>query len=104
MNFTADELRQELAHADATLDEAARHAGRGLEPLLERRLDAHLRSLRVMLGPDGASAAFDAVDAAKRVVESAEPAAPLRMLAMARETLTGLARRRMRAMEPGLAA
>ena len=104
MNFTADELRQELAHAEATFDEAARCAGQGLEPLLERRLDAHLRSLRAMLAGDGATAAFDAVDAAKRAVDSAEPAAPLRMLAMARETLAAVARRRMRRLVPDLAA
>lgn len=104
MNVTADELRQEIEHAQATFDEAVRCAGKGLEPLLERRLDGHLRSLRVMLGGDPGSAAFDAVDAAKRVVDSAEPAAPLRMLAMARETLAAVARRRVSRLAPELAA
>ena len=42
---------------------------------------------------DGVVAAMDLLEAARRVMDSAEPAAPLRMLAMARQTLAAVVRR-----------
>ncbi len=74
MNISADELRHELARIDATMTQAIRRAGRGLDPDFERRLDTHLRSLRAILGPDGVTAAADVIDAAKRAINAADPA------------------------------
>ncbi|MEG3193250.1 hypothetical protein [Lysobacter sp. D1-1-M9] len=105
MNFSADELRNELDRLDATMTQTVRRAGGGLEPDFERRLDTHLRSLRAMLVGDGTTAAADVIEAAKRAINSADPAAPLMMLAMARETLAAVARRQItRATAPDLAA
>ncbi|HSK08342.1 MAG TPA: hypothetical protein VK911_02100, partial [Vicinamibacterales bacterium] len=78
---------------DATMARVARQAGAGHDPELERRLDTHLRSLRVLLDANGTAIAEDTVDAAKRVLDSAEPAAPLLMLKMARSNLAALVRR-----------
>ena len=93
MDYAADELLIELERIEATLDEAAREAGRGCGPDFERRLGAHLRSLRNMLGPDDAAVAADAMEAAERVMNAADPAAPLLMLEMARGTLSAVIRR-----------
>ena len=95
-DFTADELRDELAGIDATLAIAVRRAGQGLDPVLERRLDAHGRSLRAMLDTDGAAVTMDTIDAAKRVMNAADPAAPLLMLTMARDNLAAVLRRLQR--------
>ena len=94
MDIAADELLEELARIEATLDEAARRAGEGCPPDFERRLVSHLRSLRSMLGPDDMSVADDAMEAAERAMTAAEPEAPLMMLAMARDNLAGVIRRR----------
>lgn len=93
MNIGADELLTELARADATLTQVIRRAGDGCDPEFERRLDGHARSLRAMLDGNGATVATDTVDAAKRVMNAADPAAPLMLLAMARETLSAMVRR-----------
>ena len=93
MTIGADELLTELARADASLALAIRRAGQGCEPEFERRLDGHTRSLRALLDGNGAQVAADTIEAAKRVLDAADPAAPLLMLAMARETLTALVRR-----------
>ena len=50
MDIAADELLDELARIDATLQLAVRRAGQGCGPEFERRLQAHLRRLRSMLG------------------------------------------------------
>lgn len=89
----ADELLRELARIDATMALAIRRAGHGCGPDFERRLDTHARSLRAMLGAGSADVVTDVVDAAKRVMTAADPAAPLLMLAMARETLAAVVRR-----------
>lgn len=94
MDIAADELLQELARIEATLDEAARRAGDGCGPDFERRLEAHLRSLRSMIGDDDLAVARDATEAAERVMTAADPEAPLMMLAMARERLAAVLRRR----------
>lgn len=93
MHIAADELLQELALLDATMAKVARHAGTGQNPELERRLDTHLRSLRVLLDANGVAIAEDTVEAAKRVLDSAEPAAPQLMLKMARSNLSAVIRR-----------
>jgi hypothetical protein len=93
MDIPADELLQELDRIEATLDEAARRAGEGCGPDFERRLGAHLRSLRSMLGEDGLAVAGDAMEAAERAMSAADPEAPLTMLAIARERLATLIRR-----------
>ena len=93
MDYAAAELMDELERIDALLHEAAHRAGEGCEPEFERKLDARVRSLRTMLGADDLTVAADAIEAAKRVMISADPAAPLLMLAMARKTLAGVIRR-----------
>ena len=93
IDANADELLQELARIDATMASVIRRAGQGCGPDFERRLDTHARSLRALLGADAAAVVTDVVDAAKRVMTAADPAAPLLMLAMARETLTAVVRR-----------
>ena len=68
MNFSPDELQQELARTEATFALAIRHAGGGHDPALERQLDGHGRSLRAMLDADAALVVDDPIDAAKRAV------------------------------------
>jgi hypothetical protein len=96
MNFTHDELQQELACTEATFALAVRRAGAGHDPALERQLDAHGRSLRAMLDADAAVVVADALEAAKRVLDAADPAAPLLMLEMARANLAAVVRRSYR--------
>lgn len=93
MHIAADELLRELGRLDATMTQAIRRAGHGCDPAFERRLDTHVRSLRVMLDADGAALAEDAIDAARRAIGAADPAAPLLMLAIARKTLAAVVRR-----------
>jgi hypothetical protein len=93
MNFAADELLEELSRIDAIMAETVRRAGQGCGPDFERKLDARIRSLRPMLKEEDLAVAVDAIEAAKRVLISADPAAPLMMLAMARQTLNGVIRR-----------
>jgi hypothetical protein len=93
MDYAADELMDALTRIEGLLREAARRAGHGCDPDFDRKLDACVRSLRPMLGEDDLTAATDAIEAAKRVMVSADPAAPLLMLAMAQKTLTGVIRR-----------
>ena len=94
--FSSDELREELERIDVTLAMAVRRAGQGSDPVFERRLEAHGRSLRAMLDDDGAAVTLDTIDAAKRVMTAADPAAPLLMLEMARENLAAVIRRSQR--------
>ena len=93
MDIAADELLDELARVEATLAEAVRRAGQGCGPDFQRRLDAHVRSLRPMLGEDASAVARDAMEAAQRVMDAADPEAPLLMLALARNHLAALIRR-----------
>lgn len=89
----SQELLEALAALDATLDAVRRDAGQGLTPEHQRALHARLRSLRALLGSEAAPLVEDVVDAAARVLEAAEPAAPLHVLGMAQQTLTVLLRR-----------
>ena len=98
MQIAADELLVELDRVDGLMLDVVRHAGQGCSPAFERRLEAQLRSLRSMLGVDGTQAATDVMEAATRALESAEPAAPLLMLSIARKTLAAVMRRQASAM------
>src|SRR5687768_13031019 len=93
MPIAADELLEELARVEATLLQATRRRGQGCDPDFERRLQAHLRSLRSMLDADGVALAADTLEAAQRVMVSADAAAPLLMLEMARKTLRAFVQR-----------
>ncbi|MEO6264481.1 MAG: hypothetical protein ABIO58_05925 [Luteimonas sp.] len=93
MVFAADELLQELTRTDATLREVLPRAGQGCGPDFEQRLEAHVRSLRSMLGADDLAVAIDTMEAARQVMVSTDPAAPLLMLAMARKTLSAVIHR-----------
>src|SRR5699024_342126 len=93
MVFAAEELMDELNRVNTLIHEAIRRAGQGCGPDFERQLDACLRSLRPMLCADDFTAAADAIEAAKRVMTAADPAAPLLMLQMAQKTLNGVLRR-----------
>lgn len=93
MDIAADELLDELARIDATLQLAVRRAGQGCGPEFERRLQAHLRRLRSMLCADGVAVASDTMEAAHRVMISADPEAPLLVLEMAHRTLDAIIRR-----------
>ena len=94
MDFSADELLQELARFDLTIALVIGHAARGPDPAIDRLLSGHLRVLRAMLDEDGGTAAADAVHAARRAMEAADPGAPLLMLSMARKALEAMVRRR----------
>jgi UTP:GlnB (protein PII) uridylyltransferase len=96
MDFAAEELMDELTRINTLMHDAVRHAGQGVNPELERQLDACLRSLRPTLGADDFVVAADAIEAAKRVMAAADPGAPLLMLGMAQKTLNGMLRRQAR--------
>lgn len=104
MHDATDCLDEALARTDATLTEVVRRAGQGLAPELERQLDAHLRGLRAVLAAADSVAAEATIEAAKRVADSAEPEAPLLMLAMARDQLTRVVHRRNRSRRRRAAA
>lgn len=98
-----DETLAALDRLGATLASVRRAAGQGLVPELDRELQAHLRTLRGTLGEDGGTVAEDVVDAARRVLEAADPSAPLKVLAMTEHTLIALARRQHNATLPSAA-
>jgi hypothetical protein len=92
--ITADQLRQQHAYLEDGIAHAMRRAGRGPDLVLQRRLMGQARALQAMLADrDGAQAVADCADAACRVMDTAEPDAPLHMLAMAREALARVVRR-----------
>jgi hypothetical protein len=95
MSFvTADQLRQQHAYLEDGIAHAARRAGQGPDLVLQRRLLAQARALQAMLADrDDAQAVADAAEAACRVMDAAEPEAPLHMLAIARESLARCVRR-----------
>lgn len=93
MDIASDELLLELDRIEETLDEAVRLAGLGCDPEFERRLDNHLRSLRGMLDPEQVAVANDAMEAAERAMNAADPEAPLLMLRICRENLATMIRR-----------
>ncbi len=93
MMIAADEFLVELERTETMMQEVVRCAGQGCSHEFERRFEAQLRRLRSMLGTDGSQAAVDVMDAAERVLISADPAAPLLMLSLSRKTLAALMRR-----------
>ena len=93
MTISANELQQELARTEATMIQVVRRAGRGTDPEFDRRLDRHARSLRAMLDADGLAIAMDTIEAARRAMDAADPAAPLMMLAISRQNLAAVVRR-----------
>lgn len=94
MDIAAEELLNELTKLDETLQQATHRAGQGCGPEFQRRLEAHLRRLRTMLCPDGIAVACDTIEAARRVMISADPQPPLLVLRMAHRTLETLVRRK----------
>ena len=91
---TSDELLHALARLDAAMAQVVRRAGQGCGPECERHLDSASRGLRTLLGQDAGQVVSDVLEAAHRVLISADPAAPLLMLAMARQTLAEVVQRR----------
>lgn len=91
--ISADELLHALARMDAAMAQVVRRAGEGCGPDCERRLDSSSRGLRALLGPDSTDVVTDVIEAARRVLTSADPAAPLMMLTMARQTLAAVVHR-----------
>lgn len=90
---SSDELLHALARLDAAMVLVVRRAGRGCGPDCERHLDSASRGLRALLGQDTGQVVNDVLDAARRVLTSADPAAPLLMLTMARQTLATVVHR-----------
>lgn len=90
---TSDELLSALARLDKEMDLTLRHAGEGCGPECDRRLESASRGLRALLGPDAAQVVNDVVEAAVRVLTSADPSAPILMLRIARQTLSAVVHR-----------
>lgn len=90
---SSDELLRALERLDAAMVLVVRRAGRGCGPDCERHLDSASRGLRALLGQDTGQVVNDVLDAARRVLTSADPAAPLLMLTMARQTLATVVHR-----------
>lgn len=92
--LTADRLLQQHAYLEDGVTHAMRRAGRGPDLVLERRLRGQARLLQAMLSDrDAAQAVAEVAECACRVMDAAEPEAPLRMLALARDALLRLVRR-----------
>lgn len=92
-------LAHELERLDATLDESAARAGEGEDLRFSRRAGAHLRRLADHLDANAYAAAEQALEDACRVLDAAEPAAPLLMLEYSRARLSDMLRR-MRRLQP----
>ncbi|KQY49271.1 hypothetical protein [Lysobacter sp. Root494] len=87
------ELLDALARLDTAMALVVRRAGQGCGPDCERHLDGASRGLRALLGPDASQVVSDVIEAAHRVLTSADPSAPLLMLSMARKTLATVVHR-----------
>lgn len=90
---TSDELLHALDRLDAAMALVVRRAGKGCGPDCERHLESSSRGLRMLLGTDAGQVVSDVLEAARRVLTSADPAAPLLMLSMARQTLATVVHR-----------
>lgn len=96
MSLALDVLQTTICRLDPLLLEVTRRAGAGADPDVERRLDLLARRLSLLLeGVDDAcfAAARDTIEAAKRVMDAADPEAPLLMLRLARDNLARALRR-----------
>jgi hypothetical protein len=100
---TSDELLHALARLDTAMALVVRRAGQGCGPDCERHLDNASRGLRALLGADAAHVVSDVIEAARRVLTSADPAAPLLMLTMARQTLAAVVHRQAARATPRVA-
>lgn len=107
MPAAPDPMHAAAQRIDLLLDEAVQRAGQGLDPRLSRRLDAAARRLCEALAA-GSVALVDAVrhavELARRVMDAADPEAPLMMLRLAREQLARALRRVDRADDATAAA
>ena len=90
---TSDELLHALARVDAAMVQVVRRAGQGCGPDCDRHLESASRGLRALLGADAGQVVSDVLEAARRVLTSADPSAPLLMLTMARQTLAAVVHR-----------
>lgn len=91
---SAHALHEAFDHANALLTQAMRRAGQGTaDPRFARQLDASERVLASGLDEAGTKLVRDVFEAARRVMESAEPEAPLLMLELARQNLVRAVRR-----------
>lgn len=96
MSLALDVLQAVMCRLDPVLAEATRRAGAGPDPCVERRLDALARRFALLLeGVDDAAfaAVRDTIEMAKRVMDAADPEAPLLMLRLARDNLARAVRR-----------
>jgi hypothetical protein len=96
MSLALDVTQAVMCRLDPVLDEAKRRAGTGADPELDRRLDTLVRRFSLLLeGVDDAAfaAVRDTVEMAKRVMDAADPEAPLLMLNLARQNLARALRR-----------
>lgn len=84
-----------VARIDAAFDEATRRAGQGVDPRIERELDSLARRLCALLRGRARALVRDAIEFAKRVMDAADPEAPLLMLRLARENLMRELRRQV---------
>ena len=98
-HHSATALAHEIERLQASLDEAAARAGTGEDPRFSRRAGGHLRRLSSWLDGAAYAAAEQAVDDACRVLDAAEPAAPLLMLEHSRRQLATALRRMRRHRE-----
>lgn len=93
MDFSADELFEQLALLDETLAAVRQHAGHGEHPELHRQMQSHARALRMMLGTDVGPLAADLVESATRVLEAGDPQAPILSMTLQRDTVAAIVRR-----------
>ncbi|AXK73177.1 hypothetical protein DWG18_13385 [Lysobacter sp. TY2-98] len=94
LDVTADRLQQQHAYLEDGIAHAMRRAGTGPDLVLERRLMGQARLLQAMLSDrSAAQAVADVAEAARRVMDTSEPEAPLQMLAIARDNLARTVRR-----------
>ncbi|GHA87157.1 hypothetical protein [Cognatilysobacter bugurensis] len=96
MPAAADSLHPAARRIDSLLDEAVQRAGQGVDPQLARRLDTAAHQLCDAFAAVHAAlvdAVRDTVELARRVMDAADPEAPLLMLRLAREQLMRALRR-----------
>ena len=94
LHASADEWRQAIAAVDAAVDVVRRDAGTTPMPEHLDLLARVVRSLRPLGGDDVAALAHDFRDACVRVLESAEPAAPIASLGLVQDHLRRMLLRR----------
>lgn len=93
MDFSADELFEQLALLDETLAAVRQHAGRGTYPELQRQMQSHARALRTMLDAELGPLAANLVESATRVLEASDPQAPILSMTLQRDTVAAIVRR-----------